>query len=93
MFATNGHCYGSLPERASGMKGVDTVKHESHSSHEISMDLEDVAYIRLPAFKEGATISKTISLRDLVENYSGGTDVELDFSAEGVLMGIEILVL
>ena len=69
------------------------MKHESHSSHEISMDLGDVAYIRLPAFEEGAKISKTVSLRDLVEGYGGGTDVELDFSAEGVLKGIEVLVL
>ena len=69
------------------------MKHESHSSHEISMDLGDVAYIRLPGFTEGAKIAKTVSLRDLMEDYSGDTDLELDFSADGVLMGIEILVL
>lgn len=69
------------------------MKHETNTSHHITMDLGDVAYIRLPGFEEGATISKTVSLRHLVEGYSGGTDLELDFSADGVLMGIEVLAL
>ena len=69
------------------------MKHESHTSHHITMELGDVAYIRLPGFEEGAKVSKTVSLRDLIDGYTGGTDLELDFSADGILMGIEVLAL
>ena len=69
------------------------MKHESHTSHHISMDVGDVAYIKLPGFEEGAKISTTVSLRDLIKDYSGSTDLELDFSADGILMGIEVLAL
>ena len=69
------------------------MKHESHTSHHINMDLGDVAYIRLPGVEEGEKVSKTVSLRDLMQDYTGGTDLELDFSADGVLMGVEILAL
>lgn len=57
------------------------------------MDVGDVAYIKLPGFEEGAKVSKTISLRDLIDGYSGGTDLELDFSPDGILIGIEVLAL
>ncbi|HZN09045.1 MAG TPA: DUF2283 domain-containing protein [Pyrinomonadaceae bacterium] len=69
------------------------MKHESHTSHHIEMEPGDVAYIRLPGFEEGSKVSKTVSLRDLIQDFGGGTDVELDFSEDGILMGIEIIAL
>lgn len=66
------------------------MKHETNTSHDIQMDDGDVAYIRLPGFEKGVKVAKTVSLRELVNDFKG-SDVELDFSADGVLMGIEIL--
>jgi uncharacterized protein YuzE len=66
------------------------MKDETNTSHHIQMDNGDVAYIRLPGFDRGAKVSKTISLRELVKDLKG-SDLELDFSEDGVLMGIEIL--
>ena len=74
-------------------KGDGIVKHETHTSHHIGMELGDVAYIRLPGFEDEAKVSKTISLRDIVKDFKGSTDVELDFSDDGVLIGIEVIAL
>lgn len=66
------------------------MKDETNTSHQIQMAHGDVAYIRLPGFDRGAKVSKTISLRELVKDLKG-SDLELDFSEDGVLMGVEIL--
>jgi len=66
------------------------MKHETNTSHHIQMNEGDVAYIRMPGFDRGSKVSKTVSLRELVKNLKG-SDLELDFSEDGVLMGIEIL--
>ncbi len=52
--------------------------------------MEDVAYIELPLLTEERKVSTTIQLRDIVEDYKG-CDVRLDFSKDGVLLGIEII--
>lgn len=77
----------------SGNRESNHMKHESNMSHHISMDLGDVAYIKLPSFGDGAKVSRTVSLREVMKDYNGRTDVELDFSADGTLMGIEVLAL
>lgn len=66
------------------------MKDETNTSHHIEMDNGDVAYIRMPGFERGDKVSRTVSLRELVKDLKG-SDVELDFSQDGVLMGIEIL--
>jgi hypothetical protein len=66
------------------------VKDRTTTSHDIEMAFGDVAYIRLPGFEKGAKVSRTVSLRDLVKNLKGA-DIELDFSEDGILMGVEIL--
>jgi hypothetical protein len=66
------------------------MKDETNTSHDIQMNNGDVAYIRLPGFERGNRVSKTVSLRELVKDFKG-SDVELDFSENGILMGIEIL--
>jgi hypothetical protein len=58
----------------------------------VSEDDAEVAYLKLPTHPgsvEGA-VKKTVSLRDVLGSYSG-PDVNLDFDASGVLVGIEIL--
>ena len=65
-------------------------KHEIHTSHHIELTTGDVAYVRLPEFDEGAKVGRTVSLRDLLKEFKGA-DVELDFSEDGVLLGLEIL--
>jgi len=65
-------------------------KHEIRTSHNVELTTGDVAYIKLPEFKEDAKVKRTISLRDLVQDFKG-TDVEFDFSEDGTLLGIEIL--
>jgi uncharacterized protein YuzE len=54
------------------------------------MESGDVAYVRMPGFEKGMKVSKTISLRELVKDLKG-SDLEIDFSEDGVLLGIEIL--
>lgn len=66
------------------------MKDDTTTSHDIQMDPGDVAYIRMPGFEKGMKVAKTISLRDLVKDFKG-SDLEIDFSADGALMGIEIL--
>lgn len=66
------------------------MKDETNTSHAIQMDPGDVAYIRMPGFEKGMKVSKTISLRELVKDLKG-SDLEIDFSEDGVLLGIEIL--
>jgi hypothetical protein len=66
------------------------MKREQNASHNIQLEDGDVAYIKLPGCEKNTKVAKTISLRELVKDFKG-YDVELDFSEEGVLIGIEIL--
>jgi hypothetical protein len=66
------------------------MKRETTASHDIQIEKDDVAYIRLPGFEQGMKVSKTVSLRELVKDYKG-CDVMFDFSEDGALLGIEIL--
>ena len=65
------------------------MKHDETASHDIKIEKDDVAYITLEKF-EDRKVSKTVKLRDLIEDYKGA-DVMLDFSTDEVLIGIEIL--
>jgi len=76
--------------RVLSSQGGSMVKQQTRKSHDIEIELGDVAYIRLPGFEKGAKVSKTVSLRDLVKDLKG-PDLELDFSEDGTLMGVEIL--
>jgi uncharacterized protein YuzE len=67
------------------------MKNETHTSSHIQIALGDVAYIELPGFNEAEKVSKTISLGDILQDLKSQADIELDFSADGVLIGIEIL--
>ena len=44
----------------------------------------------MPGFDRGAKVTKPISLSALLKDLKG-SDLELDFLEDGVLMGIEIL--
>ena len=66
------------------------MKRETTASHDIQIEKDDVAYIRLPEFERGMKVSKTVSLREIIKDYKG-CDVMLDFSEDETLMGIEIL--
>ena len=66
------------------------MKDDISTSHDIQLEPGDVAYIRMPGFEKGMKVAKTISLRDLAKGVQG-SDLEIDFSEDGVLMGIEIL--
>ena len=66
------------------------MKRETTASHDIQIDKDDVAYVRLPDFELGMKVSKTLSLREIIEDYKG-CEVMLDFSEDGKLLGIEIL--
>jgi hypothetical protein len=59
---------------------------------EVSADDEDVAYVRLPAHPGPVpgTVKKTMRLREMLPDY-GDPDLNLDFDANNVLIGIEIL--
>jgi hypothetical protein len=62
---------------------VKLIGHDSHT-----------AYVALPGYPEKpvlGVVSKTICLDDLVDGLKGPR-VNLDFNAEGILIGIEILV-
>jgi uncharacterized protein YuzE len=65
------------------------MKHKTTSSHDIQIDNEDVAYIKLP-YASDRKVSRTVDLREIVADYKGCT-VMLDFSEDGTLMGIEII--
>lgn len=58
----------------------------------ISEDDEDVAYLRLPSHPgtKPFLVKRTVSLRDLLGDYEG-PDINLDFNAKNVLIGIEIV--
>ena len=62
------------------------MRNETHTSNHIQMGPGDVAYIELPGFEEADKVSKTISLRDILQDFKSKTDIELDFSDDGVLM-------
>lgn len=50
-----------------------------------------VGYLELDAYSGmPGSVKKTVRLRDLIEGYSGA-DVYLDFDANEVLLGVEIL--
>jgi uncharacterized protein YuzE len=66
------------------------MKKEQNTSHHLQLEDGDVVYIRLPSFEKGTKVAKSVSLRELVKDYKG-YDVELDFSEDGVLIGIEVL--
>ena len=62
---------------------------------ELSVSAEDekVAYLSLPSHPAGivsGVVKKTLSLRELIENYRGA-DLYFDFDEENRLIGIEIL--
>jgi hypothetical protein len=65
------------------------MKHEKNVSHDILVEKDDVAYIRLEKF-ENRKVSKTVKLRDIIQDYKGA-DVMLDFTDDEVLIGIEII--
>jgi hypothetical protein len=65
------------------------MKPKKNASHDIEVEKDDVAYIRLEKF-EDRKVSKTVNLRDLIKDYKGA-DVMLDFSEDEVLIGIEII--
>lgn len=58
----------------------------------VSDDDEGVAYLRLPAHRGTGPgiVARTINLRSLLGDYEG-PDVNVDFDAANVLIGIEIL--
>ena len=58
----------------------------------VSEDDEDVGYVFLPEHPRSGVgvVKKTIELRQLVPDLKG-PDVNLDFDADGVLIGIEII--
>lgn len=58
----------------------------------ISVDDEDVAYLRLPSYLgvEPCKMSRSVQLREVLGDYEG-PDVNLDFDMRGVLVGIEVL--
>jgi uncharacterized protein YuzE len=56
------------------------------------MFIGDVAYLKLPEAENAGKVARTVSLRDIVTDFKG-SDVELDFSEDGVLLGIEVLAL
>lgn len=66
------------------------MKRETTASHDIQIEKDDVAYVRLPDFEQAMKVSKTVSLREIVKDYKG-CDIMLDFSEDGILIGIEIL--
>jgi hypothetical protein len=66
------------------------MKHDLNASHDIQLEDEDVAYIRLPRSSENPKIVKNINLSDIIAGYKG-CDVVLDFTEDGTLVGIEIL--
>jgi len=54
----------------------------------------DSAYVALPGYPKEpvfGTVSRTICLDEVIENFKGPR-INLDFDKEGVLIGIEILV-
>jgi hypothetical protein len=59
---------------------------------EVSEDDEDVAYLRLPGHPgtRPGVVKKTVNLRSVLGDYSG-PDLNLDFDADNVLIGVEIL--
>lgn len=65
---------------------------ESRYSLVLSEDDPEVAYLylRMNKHKDFVNLGKSIRLFDLVGEY-GGPDVVLDFDAEGVLVGIELV--
>lgn len=59
----------------------------------LSEDDDEVGYVSLPSHPgsgKPGIVAKTISLRELIGGYTG-PDINLDFSAEDVLLGIEIV--
>jgi hypothetical protein len=58
----------------------------------VSKDDDDVAYVRLPGHPGAVpgVVKETVSLREMMPHYTG-PDVNLDFDANSVLIGIEIL--
>jgi hypothetical protein len=58
----------------------------------VSGDDEDVAYVRLPSHpgEIAGVVKRTVKLRDMMPDYEG-PDLHLDFDANNVLIGIEIL--
>lgn len=65
------------------------MKHTKSESHEIELQKNDVAYIKLEKFTE-RKVSKSVRLTEVIPAYTGA-DIVLDFSEENVLIGIEIL--
>jgi hypothetical protein len=58
----------------------------------VSDDDDEVGYVSLPAHPGSSPgiVKKSIELRDILPNYDG-PDLVLDFDANGVLIGIEII--
>jgi len=57
----------------------------------ISSDDPTVAYLELPTHPVGRVrVSRSVRLYDLIGRYAG-PEVLLDFDAEGVLVGIEVV--
>ena len=67
------------------------MEHKKTTSHEVQLEKNDVAYIRFPESEKDQKVAQSVSLRDILSNYQG-YDVVFDFSEEGILIGIEILV-
>ena len=65
------------------------MKHTTTKSHDIEIEKEDVAYIKLPEFESGK-IKESIKVSEIIKEYRG-CDVVFDFLEDGTLAGIEII--
>ena len=68
------------------------MKKESHTSQEVEIEDGDVAYIRMPHTQEGKKVVKSITLRELMQNYKGvdvqsGSSWSFDSACNGGLCG------
>ena len=65
------------------------MRHRTAKSHDIEIQHDDVANIKLPEFDSGK-IKENVKLREVIDGYKV-CEVVLDFLEDGTLAGIEII--